>query len=278
MGENALRAFSPITDWIPDAAKPHQRPAKESGNAADRMPSESDDDTLEKTIPECQKCAIINAVVDMRNMAKGGYRMTIDPQRTQPRTGERMSVREYFALDYTFPDAKYEYQDGKVRLMSGGTKAHDDIAFNTRFALKQQFLSGPCSVQGSDMRVQVSETAYFFPDVTITCDVADRRRDSKMIRSPRVVVEVLSPSTEKKDRNDKLRAYQACPTIQEIVLIDQFAPHVEIFRRREEDSCEWDHVFYEEGQEVELASVDVRIPIEEIYSGIDFDEPLEEYL
>jgi Uma2 family endonuclease len=204
--------------------------------------------------------------------------MTIDPQRTQPRTGERMSVREYFALDYTFPDAKYEYQDGKVRLMSGRTKAHDDIAFNTRFALKQQFLSGPCSVQGSDMRVQVSETAYFFPDVTITCDVADRRRDSKMIRSPRVVVEVLSPSTEKKDRNDKLRAYQACPTIQEIVLIDQFAPHVEIFRRREEDGSEWDHVFYEEGQEVELASVDVRIPIEEIYSGIDFDEPLEEYL
>ncbi len=204
--------------------------------------------------------------------------MTIDPQRTQPRTGERMSVREYFALDYTFPDAKYEYQDGKVRLMSGRTKAHDDIAFNTRFALKQQFLSGPCSVQGSDMRVQVSETAYFFPDVTITCDVDERRRDSKMIRSPRVVVEVLSPSTEKKDRNDKLRAYQACPTIQEIVLIDQFAPHVEIFRRREEDSCEWDHVFYEEGQEVELASVDVRIPIEEIYSGIDFDEPLEEYL
>lgn len=204
--------------------------------------------------------------------------MAIDPQRTQPRTGERMSVREYFAFDYTFPDAKYEYQDGKVRLMSGGTKAHSDIAFNTRFALKQQFLSGPCSVQGSDMRVQVSETAYFFPDVTITCDVADRRRDSKMIRSPRVVVEVLSPSTEKKDRNDKLRAYQACPTIQEIVLIDQFAPHVEIFRRREEDGSEWDHVFYEEGQEVELASVDVRIPIEEIYSGIDFDEPLEEYL
>jgi Uma2 family endonuclease len=204
--------------------------------------------------------------------------MTIDPQRTRPRTGERMTVREYFALDYAFPNAKYEYQDGRVRLMSGGTKAHDDIAFNMRFALKQQFLSGPCSVQGSDMRVQVSETAYFFPDVTITCDVADRRRDNKIIRSPRIVVEVLSPSTEKKDRNEKLRAYQACPTIQEIVLIDQFAPHVEVFRRREEDDSAWDHVFYEEGQEVVLASVDVRIPIEEIYSGIDFDEPLEEYL
>jgi Uma2 family endonuclease len=204
--------------------------------------------------------------------------MTIDPQRTQPRTGECMTVREYFMLDYIFPDAKYEYQDGRVRLMSGGTKAHSDIATNMLFALRQQFLSGPCSVQHSDMRVQVLDDTYFFPDVTVTCDVADRRRDNKIIRSPRIVVEVLSPSTEKYDRNEKLRAYQACPTIQEIVLIDQFAPYVEVFRRREEESSEWDHVYYESGQEVVLASVDVSIPIEEIYSGIDFDEPLEEYL
>jgi Uma2 family endonuclease len=202
--------------------------------------------------------------------------MTIDPQRTQPRTGERMTVREYFALDYTFPDAKYEYQDGRVRLMSGGTKAHDDIALNTLFALRQQFLSGPCSVQSSDMRVQVSETAYFFPDVTITCDLADRRPDTRIIRSPRIVVEVLSPSTEKKDRNEKFRAYQACPTIQEIVLISQFAPHVEVFRRRKEDSGEWEYVVYGPGQEVLLASVDVTIPIEEIYRNINFDEPLPE--
>jgi Uma2 family endonuclease len=204
--------------------------------------------------------------------------MTTDPQRIYPRSGERKTVREYFELDYTFPNAKYEYQDGRLRMMSGGTKAHDDIAFNTRFALKQQFITGPCSVQGSDMRVQVSENTYFFPDVTVTCDVADRRPSTKIIRSPRIVVEVLSPSTEKYDRKDKLKAYQACPTIQEIVLIDQFAPHVEVFRRREEGGSEWDHGFYEEGQVVVLASVDVRIPIEEIYNGIGFDEPLEGYL
>jgi Uma2 family endonuclease len=205
--------------------------------------------------------------------------MAIDPQRAQPRTGERMSVREYFALDYAFPDAKYEYQDGQVRLMSGGTGEHDQIAHNMRVAIEQEFLTGPCFVRGSDMRVQVSETAYFFPDGTVSCDVADRRRGNKIIRSPRIVVEVLSPSTEKKDCNEKLRAYQACPTIQEIVLISQFAQHVEVFRRREEDSSEWDSMIYGPGQEVLLASVDVRIPIEEIYRKIDFDEPLpEEYL
>ncbi len=205
--------------------------------------------------------------------------MAIDPQRTQPRTGERMSVREYFALDYTFPDAKYEYQDGRVRLMSGGTKAHNDITINMLVALRQQFLSGPCSVQSLDMRVQVSESAYFFPDVTVTCDVADRQPDTKVIRSPRIVVEVLSPSTEKYDYTDKLKAYQSCPTIQEIVLIDQFAPHVEVFRRCEEESSEWDCVVYGPGQEAVLESVDVRIPLEEIYYNINFDRRLrEEYL
>src|SRR5581483_7407133 len=145
-----------------------------------------------------------------------------------------------------------------------------------RTALKQQFPSGPCSVQGSDMRVQVAEDTYFYLDVTVTCNVADRRRGNKLIRSPRIVVEVLSPSTEKFDRTDKLKAYQACPTIHEIVLIDQFAPHVEVYRRDAEHETEWSHIVFEAGQEVALESVDVFIPVEEIYQGVDFDEPLVE--
>ncbi len=191
--------------------------------------------------------------------------MSINPQHALPQTGQKMSIEEYFRLDYTAPHAKYEYWHGTVRLMAGGSKAHDDIAFNIRAALKQQFLSGPCSVQGSDMRVKVSEDSYIFPDVTITCDVADRRLDNTLIRSARVVVEVLSPSTEKDDRTDKLKMYQAYPTIQEVVLVDQFTPHVEVYRRSEDNERIWTHEIYGHGQEVFLASVDVYIPIEEIY-------------
>jgi Uma2 family endonuclease len=202
--------------------------------------------------------------------------MTTNPQQAQPPSGERMTVSEYLQLDYIAPDTKYEYLDGVIRLMSGGSKEHDDIAFNTRAALKQHFQSGPCSVQGSDMRVHVSESAYFFPDVTISCDVADRRRGVKLIRSPRIVVEVLSPSTEKNDRTDKLKVYQACPTIQEIVLISQFAPHVEVHRRNKEGSTPWTHRLYGPGSTVELPSVDVCVSMDEIYKGINFDEPLVE--
>lgn len=116
---------------------------------------------------------------------------------------------------------------------------------------------------------------YFYPDVTVSCDVDDRRRGNKLIRSPRIVVEVLSPSTEPVDRGKKLAAYKACPTIHEIVLIDQFARHVEVHRRDEEDEASWSYTVYDgPGQEIELRCVDVTITTDEIYQRIDFDEPL----
>ena len=198
------------------------------------------------------------------------------PQRAIPQTGDHMTVQEYFKLDYTVPNEKYEYQNGMVRLMSGGSSEHSLISGNMYVALSLNFRSGPCTVFNSDMRVQVAKGTYFYPDITLSCNVADRRRGTKAIQSPRIVVEVLSPSTERVDRTTKLRAYQQCTTIQEIVLIDQFAPHVEVYRRHEEIETEWSCSVYEEGEEVALHSVDVFISMDEVYHNIDFNEPLVE--
>ena len=63
--------------------------------------------------------------------------MVNNPQRALPQTGERMTVQEYFHLDYTYPDAKYEYQDGMIRLMAGGSGEHDQIAYSGRIARKK---------------------------------------------------------------------------------------------------------------------------------------------
>ncbi|GHO93429.1 hypothetical protein KSF_034770 [Reticulibacter mediterranei] len=104
--------------------------------------------------------------------------------------------------------------------------------------------------------------------------VADRRRGNTLIRSPRIVVEILSPSTETLDRGKKLEAYKACPTVQEIVLINQFMQAVEVYRCDEEDDENWQHLFYGPGSIVALASIDVPLTVEEIYKGINFDEPL----
>lgn len=79
--------------------------------------------------------------------------MTIYPRRVPPQTGEQMSVEAYFQLDATFPDTKYEYHDGVVRLMFGGSAAHATIAGNIYMGLRLEFRSGPCTVYNSDMRV-----------------------------------------------------------------------------------------------------------------------------
>jgi Uma2 family endonuclease len=87
---------------------------------------------------------------------------------------------------------------------------------------------------------------------------------------------VLSPSTEKIDRTEKLATYQACPSIAEIVLVSQFAPYVEIWRRDSEEETGWHYAHYGAGEVVEFVSLDVHMPIENIYQEINFDEPLVE--
>ncbi len=207
--------------------------------------------------------------------------MAINPYWKEPSPGGPMSVEDYLQLDKSTPDAKYEYLDGIARLMSGGSVRHDRIARNTLRFIEDQFLSGPCSIFGSDVRVLIDSKPgdceqYVYPDATVSCDVADRRLDNTLIRSPRIVVEVLSPSTEYIDRGTKLAAYKAYPTIQEIVLINQRRPAVEIYRRDEEDDGVWHHVYYGSGSTVELVSVDVYLTMEEIYRGISFDTSLVE--
>lgn len=194
-----------------------------------------------------------------------------------PRTGTPMTEAEYFELDTLFPNRKYEYRGGKVWLMAGGTGEHDEIGFNVRAAIHRNFSTGPCFVRGSDMRVKVSENGdYYLPDVTVSCDVYDRRRGNTLIESPRLVVEVLSRGTERDDRGIKLTTYQACPTIQEIVFVSQYSKRVEIYRREREESNAWSyHDFGPDTQEVHFASIDVFVDMEEVYQGIDFDQPLE---
>lgn len=205
--------------------------------------------------------------------------MTTNPQRSPLSPGGAMSVEDYLRLDQSTRNAKYEYLDGVARLMAGGSVAHDKIARNVAHFTEECFLSGPCTVFGSDVQVLLSlrkngKEHYVYPDVTVSCDVSDRRRDNKLIRSPRIVVEVLSPSTEPVDRGKKLKAYQACMSIQEIVLISQFARHVEVYRRSEEDETSWSYVIYGPDETVELSSVDAFLTMDEIYRGIDFDEEL----
>src|SRR4030088_992432 len=112
--------------------------------------------------------------------------MASDPQRTRPHQGGPMTVEAYLRLELSTLNAKYEYLNGVARLMSGGSVGHDRIARNAAHLLDEQFASGPCTVFGSDVQVLLGTKAsgkehYVYPDATVSCDVADRRRDNKLI-------------------------------------------------------------------------------------------------
>jgi Uma2 family endonuclease len=177
----------------------------------------------------------------------------------------RMNVEDYLELDRTSPDVRYEYIDGHVYAMSGGTVEHAWVAMNMTRLLDEQLQSGPCRVFNSDVRVQVNARRYLLPDVTISCDVADTQIGNQTIRSPHLIVEVLSPSTELFDRGTKFTYYQECPSVEEYVLIGSQRQSMEVYRREGE---KWSYRRYRPGQEIMLESLDLCLPFDAIYARV----------
>jgi Uma2 family endonuclease len=131
----------------------------------------------------------------------------------------KYTIDEYWRLVEEFPENKYEYIDGDIRLMTGGSPAHSQITGNIITMLNNALHSQECNVYTLDGALQLTANRLYYPDVSVSCDPADWTR-TKTIESPSVVVEVLSPSNERIDRGEKLSAYQRYPTIQDILLVD----------------------------------------------------------
>ena len=183
-----------------------------------------------------------------------------------------MTVDEWRELERTTPDAKFEYIDGQVYLMSGGSLAHSRISSNTLRALEDALASEPCYVYNSDASVRLTESRYTYPDISVSCDPGDQPTTEQLqVQAPRVVVEVLSDSTEGKDRIRKANLYRACPTIQEYVLIATKYQAVEIQRRAGD---EWTLHLFGPDDEIELVSLGIRFPLVILYRGTTVPEML----
>jgi Uma2 family endonuclease len=187
-----------------------------------------------------------------------------------------MSVEEYLQLDRSSIDTRYEYIDGHVIMMAGGTLDHATISANIISVLRNLLRGSPCRVFTTDARVRVSETRYVYPDVSVSCDTQDRGRVD-IVQFPRLIVEVLSPSTEATDRGRKLAYYRQCPTVQEYMLVNYQYPSVELYRR--EKNTLWTYHVLEDDDDIELASLGVRFPVTAVYEDVVFppeendDEP-----
>jgi Uma2 family endonuclease len=181
---------------------------------------------------------------------------------------QTMTVEEYFQLEEKDPDTRYEYIDGHVYAMAGGTANHDTVKSNIQRILWHLLRGSKCRVYSSDMKVFVSETRYFHPDVIVSCDPRDRGT-VKAIQSPRLVVEVLSPSTEMMDRTWKLKNYRAHPTIEEYVLADSQALKIEVYYKEHE---KWIYDAFENDEEVTLNSLGVHFLLADAYVDVEFED------
>ncbi|MBF2014251.1 MAG: Uma2 family endonuclease [Rivularia sp. T60_A2020_040] len=180
-----------------------------------------------------------------------------------------MTPQEYLDWEEQQP-LKYEYINGEVFAMTGGTIPHNDVALNLASALKNHLRGKGCKVQMADAKLGVSENGPFhYPDVMVSCDERDRNA-RKVIYHPCLIVEVLSPSTEGIDRGKKFQNYREISTLKEYVLINAEQMMVECFRIN--DKGLWELYTYNQGDEIDLISVDFKFPIDLLYEDVILEE------
>jgi len=185
---------------------------------------------------------------------------------------QHMSLEQYLLL-VNNSGRRYEYHDGEVRLMAGGSSNHAAIALNFGVALDQALGDDAvCRPYVTDKLVRVASTKIVIPDVVVSCDMADRG-ESQIIDSPVLVVEVLSRSTEMTDRFVKLALYQAKESIQEIVYISQVIQRVELFSRSDTG---WLYRQYGIGQNFHLVSLDIEIEVRQLYRRLSIPAAVEQ--
>ena len=189
--------------------------------------------------------------------------MVAEPERLM------MSVEDYLTLDRSSTGARYEYIDGYVYMLAGGTADHSSTSINLTSLLHSLLRNSHCRVYNSGLKVRLSHTRYVYPDASVSCDQRDRG-SIDTVQFPRLVVEVLSSSTEAYDRGRKFAFYRACPTVQEYVLIDTQHQAVEVYRRQSDTL--WTLHPFGPGDQVELASLSLSFPIAVLYEGIDLQE------
>ncbi|WP_126147415.1 Uma2 family endonuclease [Synechococcus elongatus] len=182
-----------------------------------------------------------------------------------------LSVAEYLQFEAD-SDVKHEYRAGEVYAMAGATDAHNTIAGNLFVFLRNHVRGSGCRVYMSDMKARIERSnCFFYPDLLVTCDPRDQETASYK-RFPKLIVEVLSPSTEAFDRGDKFADYQTLETLEEYVLISTSRQRVDCFRRSLEGV--WTLQFYLPNAEVlPLRSIGLEVQLSDLYEDVTLPAP-----
>ena len=167
-------------------------------------------------------------------------------------------------------EIRHEYVDGKVYAMSGASAVHNEICLDIAAALKNHLRGGSCRVFMESVKVELSDdvsTAFYYPDVFVTCEPTGA--DTYVTREPKVIVEVISPSTARHDRSEKLAAYKRIPSVEEIILVEQEWPEIFVTRR----SDNWKrHIYTIMDSAIEFSSVGLILKFADFYQSNPFPD------
>ena len=176
----------------------------------------------------------------------------------------RLNEQEY--LEYErHSDVRHEYIGGLIHAMAGASATHNLIALTLATRLRGQARSKGCQVFISDMKLKIAAAdVFYYPDVMVTCDSAD---NADYFRTdPVLIIEVASPTTAVTDRREKLLAYQRIASLREYVIVSQTEMSVQLYRR--DRNGHWWLAPLGADDTLELESVDLQLPISEIYEDV----------
>lgn len=176
---------------------------------------------------------------------------------------EQLSTPEAYLLleNDNLLETRHEYVNGLIYAMAGASRAHNRVVRRIMRCLDQHLEGTPCEPFQSDMKVKVqraNDVRFYYPDVHVTCE---QETDRYYNEHPCLIVEVLSDSTQRVDRTEKLLAYPMIESLQEYVLLSQDSPYLEIYRRR----TDWQRESFAGSDSVTLESVGLVLVVEELY-------------
>src|SRR6266478_5493783 len=177
---------------------------------------------------------------------------------------ELMSLDEFLAWERDQPE-RYEFAHGVVTMMTGGSAAHVTIAMNLAFALRDALRGSGCRPFGSDMKVIANGTVRY-PDVSVVCRPVNDKDDR--IVEPVVIIEVLSPTTERVDRGRKKFDYFATPSIRQYAIVEQDERLIDLYTRTGD---RWSDEIVEGDAVLKLSSIGVAISLDTIYEDAELD-------
>lgn len=177
----------------------------------------------------------------------------------------QLTPEEYFVWEEQQLE-KYEYIDGQVHGITGSSVNHGRIAVRLITLFVNHLEGSGCDTGNSDLRVNIVGTNnYTHPDVTVTCDERDKTT-TQYITYPCLIVEVLSAGTEAFDRGSKFRMYRKNPALVDYLLVSSTGIQIDLYHK--DEAGNWLIINYQEGDTIELKSIHLSFPIEQVYRGL----------